>query len=80
MAEAHHQFTWRHGKRLKEIVAAWTRLKKPHRTKEVLLFGTDAAKLERAFVAEKVNPILAAAGADVIDDEDGALPVDAGDE
>lgn len=79
MSEALHQHHWRSGVRLNEILRAWFSLPKKHRTTEVLLFATDAAHLERKFVAERVNAPLVAAGLDPID-LDEAVPVDAGDE
>lgn len=73
------QARWRNGTRLKQILTEYVKLPKQHRTTRVLLFATDAAKLSREFVAEKMNPSLVSVGADPI--EFVEVPaVDAGEE
>jgi len=64
--DAEYKFTWRSGVRLKEITRAWAKLPKPYRTTPVLLFATDAAHLDRKFVADRMNAALVGTGLDPI--------------
>lgn len=69
------QGRWRNGVRLKSILKGWRKLSKPERTTKTLLLATDAARLDRTFVAEKVNDALGLVGGEPIE-----MPTDAGEE
>lgn len=73
-----YQARWKSKKKLKEILARWRTLKKSERTMPVLLFATDSAGLNRAFVAKHVNDMLAIAGEEPI--PESLIESDAGDE
>lgn len=59
---AQYQHRWRSNVRLKSILDAWGKLPKRERTVRTLLLATDAARLSRTFVAEKVKDMLALLG------------------
>lgn len=58
MTATEYQGRWRSGKRLREILTRWRKLSRGEKTLTTLLLATDAARLDRGFVRERLAEAL----------------------